>query len=83
MPRYLVERSFPNGLVIPMTDAGADTCNLVIGNNAEGGVTWVPGNLDLTDRVIQAYNTGHRAGGAAPGGARPPAKNTGRQSKAR
>lgn len=41
MPRYLVERSFPDGLAIPMTPAGADTCNLVIGNNAEGGVTWV------------------------------------------
>ena len=41
MPRYLVERSFPGGLEIPMTDSGADTCNLVIGNNAQGGVTWV------------------------------------------
>jgi hypothetical protein len=41
MPRYLVERSFPDGLAIPMTDAGADVCNLVIGNNAERGVTWV------------------------------------------
>lgn len=41
MPRYLVERNFPDGLSIPMTNAGADTCNLVIGNNAEGGVTWV------------------------------------------
>ncbi len=41
MPRYLVERSFPDGLAIPMTGAGVDACNLVIGNNAEGGVTWV------------------------------------------
>lgn len=41
MPRYLVERSFPDGLAIPMTDAGADTCNLVIGNNAGLGVTWI------------------------------------------
>ncbi|MEO0325747.1 MAG: OmpH family outer membrane protein [Myxococcota bacterium] len=23
----------------------------------EGGVVWVPGNLDLTDQVIQTYNT--------------------------
>ena len=41
MPRYLVERSFPGGLAIPITSAGADTCNLVIGNNSEGGVTWL------------------------------------------
>lgn len=41
MPRYLVERSFQTGLAIPMTDAGASACSLVIGNNAEGGVTWI------------------------------------------
>ena len=41
MPRYLVERSFPNGLEIPMTDQGAGVCLAVIGNNAEDGVTWV------------------------------------------
>jgi len=41
MPRYLVERSFPNGLVIPMNDEGANTCRTVVANNAEDGVTWV------------------------------------------
>ena len=41
MTRYLVERTFPDGLAIPMNDAGAQTCQLVIGNNAEDGVTWV------------------------------------------
>lgn len=41
MPRYLVERTFPDGLEIPMNDAGAETCLLVVGNNAEDGVTWV------------------------------------------
>jgi hypothetical protein len=41
MPRYLVERTFPDGLAIPMTEQGAITCRTVVGNNAEELVTWV------------------------------------------
>jgi hypothetical protein len=41
MPRYLVERTFPTGLNIPMTDDGALTCNAVVTNNAEDQVTWI------------------------------------------
>ena len=41
MPRYMVERSFPNGLEIPATQAGADACLAVVAVNAEDGVTWV------------------------------------------
>ena len=41
MPRYMVERSFPDGLHIPLTEAGAQTCLGVVGRNAELGVTWV------------------------------------------
>ena len=41
MPRYMVERSFPDGLNIPLTEAGAQTCLGVVGRNAELGVTWV------------------------------------------
>jgi Nickel responsive protein SCO4226-like len=41
MPRYLVERTFPDGLAIPMTDEGAGACLTVVGNNALDGVTWV------------------------------------------
>jgi hypothetical protein len=41
MPRYLVERTFPDGLAIPMNDQGANTCSMVVGNNAKDGVTWV------------------------------------------
>ena len=41
MPRYLVERTFPQGLSIPMTDEGAKVCRAVVGANAEDGVTWV------------------------------------------
>ena len=36
MPRYLVERTFPDGLAIPMTEEGSQTCLTVVGNNTEG-----------------------------------------------
>jgi hypothetical protein len=41
MPRYLVERTFPNGLDIPVTADGAQACLSVVGRNAEDGVTWI------------------------------------------
>ena len=41
MPRYLVERTFPNGLAIPMNDLGAEVCLSVVGNNMQDNVTWV------------------------------------------
>ncbi len=41
MPRYLVERSFPEGLNIPMTPVGARVVRGVVDANAEHGVTWV------------------------------------------
>jgi hypothetical protein len=41
MARYLVERSFPAGLGIPVTEEGAAAVLGVIGRNAEQGVTWV------------------------------------------
>jgi hypothetical protein len=41
MARFMVERTFPDGLEIPMTDKGAQACLSVVGTNAELGVTWV------------------------------------------
>jgi hypothetical protein len=41
MPRFVVERTFPAGLEIPITRDGAAVCQGVIGRNAELGVTWV------------------------------------------
>jgi hypothetical protein len=41
MPRYLVERTFPTGLQIPMTVDGAAACAGVVAANALEGVTWV------------------------------------------
>jgi hypothetical protein len=39
MPRYLVERTFPDTLSIPMNESGAQVCQTVVTNNAEGLVT--------------------------------------------
>lgn len=41
MPRYMIERTFPDGLEIPMNGEGAGVCMNVVGNNANLGVTWV------------------------------------------
>ena len=41
MARFMVERTFPDGLEIPLTDQGAQACMSVVGTNAELGVTWV------------------------------------------
>ncbi|MFC4427086.1 DUF4242 domain-containing protein [Deinococcus navajonensis] len=41
MPRYMVERTFPDGLHIPMNSEGAAACQSVVERNADLGVTWV------------------------------------------
>lgn len=39
--RYLVERTFPDGLNIPVDQLGSDMCLSVVSNNAEDNVTWI------------------------------------------
>jgi hypothetical protein len=41
MPRFVVERTFPDGLIIPVNELGAHTCLNVIGQNLQENVTWV------------------------------------------
>jgi Protein of unknown function (DUF4242) len=41
MPRYMVERTFKDGLNIPINQDGVSACGGVVALNAEGGVTWV------------------------------------------
>jgi len=41
MPRYMVQRTFLEGLEIPIANGGADVCRAVVERNAEEGVTWV------------------------------------------
>ncbi len=41
MPRYVVERTFADGLTIPMDDQGAKACLRVVDGNGGHGVTWL------------------------------------------
>jgi hypothetical protein len=41
MPRYMVEREFPDGLSIPVDEAGARACLAVVDSNMTEQVTWV------------------------------------------
>jgi hypothetical protein len=47
MPRYLIERDFPAGLVVPMDGEGAKACLGVVEGNARDGVTWVHSYVSL------------------------------------
>ena len=50
MPRYVVERTFPEGLEIPADAQGARACLGIVERNADDGVTW-----------IRSYVTGDRS----------------------
>jgi hypothetical protein len=41
MPRYVVERTFPEGLHIATDNGGAELCRGVVERNSEEGVTWI------------------------------------------
>jgi hypothetical protein len=41
MPRYLVERTFPDGLRIPVDEVGATALSNVVDVNGQQAVTWV------------------------------------------
>jgi len=41
MPRYVIERDFPDGLIVPVDSGGAAAMLGVVDRNAEREVTWV------------------------------------------
>ena len=41
MPRYLVERTFPDGLRLSTDEAGAEICRVFVLTNGEEDVTWI------------------------------------------
>lgn len=41
MHRYVVERTFPKGLNIPINNVGQDICSNVVSTNSKDLVTWV------------------------------------------
>ena len=53
MPRYLVERTFPDRLRIPISDDGIKTVNAVVSTNIEHGVTWI--HSYVSDGATKTY----------------------------
>lgn len=51
MPRYMVQRTFPQGLRIPVADGSADICRAVVERNADDGVTWVHSYVSTDKRT--------------------------------
>ena len=41
MPRYLVQRTFPDGLHVPVTQEGTTDWRDILARNADLGVTWL------------------------------------------
>jgi Protein of unknown function (DUF4242) len=50
MPRYLVERTFPEGLQIPLDQSGVSTCLAVVDGNLADQVTWVHSYVSANKR---------------------------------
>ncbi len=51
MPRYMVQRTFEEGLHIPIANGGADVCQAVVERNADEGVTWVHSYVSADKRT--------------------------------
>lgn len=49
MPRYMVEREFPEGLHVPVNADGAKACRNVVDTNLVDGVTWVHSYVSTDD----------------------------------
>jgi hypothetical protein len=41
MPRYMIERTFPDGLGLMPNEEGRQAASTVIANNSQQGVTWI------------------------------------------
>jgi hypothetical protein len=41
MPRYIVQRTFPDGLLLPIDASGEAVANRTVANNMEERVTWM------------------------------------------
>jgi hypothetical protein len=51
MPRYLVERTFPDGLGFPIDGIGRKASSEIVARNAQQGVTWVHSYVSDDDRT--------------------------------
>lgn len=46
MPRYVIERTFPEGPIFPMDETGAEICRSIVNNNAHYQVNWIHSYVD-------------------------------------
>lgn len=51
MARFVVQRTFSDGLAVPITSDGARSCLAIVANNGEENVTWVTSYVSV-DRTI-------------------------------
>lgn len=51
MPRYLVQRTFPDGLNLPIDDTGRKAVDGIVACNLEGDVTWVHSYVSEDDKT--------------------------------
>jgi hypothetical protein len=51
MPRYVVQRTFPDGLELPIDNGGVQVCEGVVERNAEDGVTWLHSYVSVDKRT--------------------------------
>ena len=58
MPRYVVERDFPDGLLVPIDENGAKACLAVVESNAADEVTWVHSYVSLDKSVTYCVYDG-------------------------
>ena len=66
MPRYLVRRTFPDGLHIPMNDEGAAACLGVVDRNTADGVTWLHSYVTPDKQMTFCIYDGARPRGDPP-----------------
>ena len=75
MPRYIVQRTFPEQLALPVADGGAELCRGVIEQNAEEGVTWVHSYVSEDKRTtFCVYDAPDPGGDPQDGRAQPAAR---------
>ena len=53
MPRYVVERSFPDGWLVAADADGAALCGAFVERNTDDGVTWV--HSDVSEDKTKAF----------------------------
>jgi hypothetical protein len=51
MPRFLVQRQFPDGLGFPIDETGRKAVDGIVAGNGEGDVTWVHSYVSADDKT--------------------------------